>query len=207
VGQSLHVFVYFDYQCPYSYLTTAVADQVCLERNVTFRWRPVSLYAEPGLQLNDLAPDPVVWRAEMEDLERQAVSSGLPFRVPLRTCDTYGARQAAEFARDLGPVAYGRVHRALFRAFFGEGVDLGIRDQLLAVCEDAGVDRQALAEALTDERYAGDLADIAEEARQYGVDNLPCMLVGRYRIVGSAPADVVVVAIDRAAEDPGREAG
>lgn len=198
---ALNVFVYFDYQCPHSYLTTAVADQVRLERNVSFHWRPVPLYTEPGLELIDLTPDPTAWRADMKDIERRAASSGLPFRVPLRTFDTYGARQAAEFARDLGPVAYERVHRALFRAFFGEGVDLGICDRLLAVCEDAGVDRQALAEALTDERYAGGLADITEEALHYGVDSLPSMLVGRYRIIGSAPADVVVSAIDRAVGD------
>lgn len=201
------LFAYFDYQCPHCYLATAAVERARLARNISVAWRPVELYAEAGLELAELVEDPVAWSDQLADLEARARTEGLPFRRPAKTIDTTSARQAAEFARDLGPDVFERVHRALFRAYFGEGTDLGDEDLLLSLCEDAGVDRHALAEALSDGRYVSHLADAEEEARRYGVDRLPTMLIGRYRIVGASPPDIIVGAVDRAGAGERMESG
>lgn len=221
------VWFYGDYGCPFSYLVDRRLELLARERSIRVRWRPLALYPEvrheraggvgasrdPGRARGSEESAEAALESGGETLEsvdeglrvelrRAAAELGLPLQVPAPEVDTRGALQAAEFARDLGPARFRRLHRALFRALLAEGRDLGARGVLLEVAEEAGVDREALERALEDRRYEPALEEAREEAESYGIQGTPALLFGRFLILGAAP----MAELERAAERAEREA-
>jgi predicted DsbA family dithiol-disulfide isomerase len=74
---------------------------------------------------------------------------------------------------------------------FEEGRDISDTEVLLDLAEDAGVDREGLGAALEDGRYEAALGEVEEEAERYAIDATPTLLIGRYKLVGAAPLDVL----------------
>lgn len=201
---SVSVYGYIDYVCPYSYVAAARIRRLEEERDLAVYWRPLPIYAavpSDGLPLEQLGYPPEE-RAELErDVEGQARQLDLPLRMPDFVANSYEALQAAEFAKDVGPEAFRECHWRLFRSYFVENRNLGKRAALLSVCEEAGLDRTALEEALEDGRYEDELERARAEAAEYGIEGTPAFLFGRHKVLGSAPMEVLREAADRAEED------
>jgi len=219
------VFAYVDYACPFSYVGDTLLDRILGETEISARAfrRPLTFLGE-GSEGGDAGPEGesrggACGEREGRDLrpgrygpeerlriEREvgvrAAELGIPFRMPERVPDPREPLQASEFAKDLGPDLFRRVHRALFGAVWAEGRDVGRRGELLEVCAAAGADRHALSEALEDARYKGELEVARKEADRYGITGTPAFLFGRHKVVGAAPAEVMRDALARAARDP-----
>ncbi len=96
------------------------------------------------------------------------------------------ALEAAEFARDAG--LYEQAHERLLRAYFYEGENVGLKEILLRLLGEIGLDRQGLSEALDDGVYAGRLRQAREQAKEYDVTALPTFITnGRDKLVGAKP--------------------
>lgn len=209
-GGRVQVYFYGDYVCPFSYVEDArVREVVRGEEGVDLHWRPLPIHpAVPsdGLPADELGYAPDEWSRIRREVREQAEAAGVPLEMPDFVANSRGALQAAEFAKDVAPDAFRRVHRALFQAFFVDGRNLGETAVLLDVCEEAGLDRRALETALEDDRYAEELAIAEREASRYGIEGTPTVLFGRHKVVGAAPSDVLRDALDRAGRDaaPGR---
>ncbi|MCL7985331.1 MAG: hypothetical protein M8872_08785, partial [marine benthic group bacterium] len=54
-----------------------------------------------------------------------------------------------------------------------------------------GLDPEGLRHAVSDGRYDGELARAEEEAERYAIDSVPTLLIGRRKIVGAAPAELL----------------
>ena len=67
--------------------------------------------------------------------------------------------------RATSPALFREFHRALFRAYFEEGRDLGDADVLGAIAREAGADDQGLMQALADSTYAAVIDDTTRAAR------------------------------------------
>ena len=194
------LWLYGDVACPWSYLALARIRQLAAERPVAVGWRPLSRLfrtragEDPeGQSLEGSVPALLPLAAEFESL-------GLPFESPPPDLDSRDALLAIEFARDLGQKALDRTLDGLFAANFSRLADLDDREELLDVCLDLGLDREALGSALEDERYEAEL-DLAEaEAGRYGIEQIPTILAGRLKIVGAAPPDVLSMVVSRALE-------
>lgn len=196
-------------------MTRARLDRLRTERPVEVAWRPLLTRPEPrpgepgGPGGAGEAPaaeerrggspgEPEALPAELRDAAREL---GLPLRPPARRPDPRPGLEAAEFARDLGAAAFRLAQEALFRACFERGLDIGDREVLLTVAEEAGLDREGLEAALEDGRYRSELEAVLEEAERYGIPGTPTLLFGRFKLVGAAPLEEMRRAADRAAED------
>lgn len=213
----VRVWFYGDYGCPFSYLVDRRLELLGRERPLEVAWRPLALYPDAvrrrgaGVGARDghaAGSEPVAGGEGglRRDLARAAAELGLPLCLP-GPADTREALQAAEFARDLGPAAFGRLHRALFRAHLGEGRDIGARAVLLELAEEAGVDREGLERALEDGRYESELERAREEAERYGIEATPGLLFGRFLLVGAAPLAELRRAAERAERETVRPRG
>ncbi len=194
-------FLYGDYACPHSYLADSRLRLLASETDLTIAWRPLPIYgpeAERDWRL--LSEDSSSLSSCVEELGRAAAQLGLSFRLPDRPPATRRALQGGEFARDCGPAEFDRFHRAVFRAVFSDGADVGDPQVLAQVADRAGIDSAALEAALEDGRYDSALEEVEAEAARYGITSTPTVLIGRYQIVGAAPLDVLKSTIDRAAE-------
>lgn len=192
------VFLYGHYACPHTFVAQGRLDVLASETPVAVGWRPLApargdaavdwrWIAGAGEDLVDVLPA----------LRRDAAALGLTLSLPASPPDPRRALQAAEFARDCGADVFARLHRRLFRAVFEEGRDIADVDVLLDLAVDAEVDREGLSAALDDGRYETALREAEEEAERYAIDATPTLLVGRYKLVGAAPLDVLRATLGR----------
>ena len=198
------VFLYGDYVCPFSYVVDARVRRLGDELDLRVHWRPLSIHpAVPtdGLPMEQTGRPPEEWARVEAGVSEMAREEELEFTLPDFVANSHEALQAGEFARDLGGEAFERAHRALFRAYFVEGLNLGRREVLLDVAEEAGLDRQGLEGALEDARYEEELDRVSREASRYDIEGTPTLLFGRHKVVGAAPEDVLREAAERARAD------
>jgi predicted DsbA family dithiol-disulfide isomerase len=90
----------------------------------------------------------------------------------------YGAKQGREDA----------VAENLFRAYFLEGANLSDKAALASVGERAGLDRAALAAYLASEDGREEVLRADLEARQAGINGVPCFIFNRRTAVSGAQA-------------------
>lgn len=193
-----HVFLYGHYACPHTFMAQGRLDVLASEAPVAVGWRPLAPVR------GDEAAD---WRwitGSGEDLadvlpalRRDAAALGLTLSLPASPPDPRLALQAAEFARDCGADVFARLHRRLFGAVFEEGRDIADVNVLLDLAADVEVDREGMSAALEDGRYETALREAEEEAERYAIDATPTLLVGRYKLVGAPPLDVLRSTLER----------
>lgn len=200
-SEPVRVYAYWDYSCPFSRVAAHRVRRLGDERPLRVSWRPYEVHPglpEDGLPAKELGYAPDDWSRLLEAVGEMAREEGLEMEVPAFVPRTSEALQAALFARDVGRGAFERLHRALFRAFFVDGVNIGRREVVLEVADGVDVDREGLGRALEDERYLDELRGVRAEADRYDIDGTPSFLFGRHKVIGAAPMDVLREAADRA---------
>ena len=186
------LFLYGDYACPHSYIADARLELLASEAKVAITWRPLPTFdRESRRDWLVLSEDPSRLESCVEELRRAAAQLGLPFRLPELPPASRPALQASEFARDCGPTEFRRFHRALFRAVFSEELDIGDPLVLAAIAEQTGIDSTGLGAALEDGRYNSTLEEVEAEAARYEITSTPTVLMGKWKLVGAAPLDVL----------------
>lgn len=206
---AVSAFLYGHYACPHTYVTQGRLDLLASEAPLKVVWRPLPpAEAGTGIVAWSVVGDEDVPLAEtVQALRRDAAALGLTLSLPEAPPDPRLALQAAEFARDCSPAGFARLHRALFRAVFVDGRDIGGRDLVLELAEAAGLDTEGLAAALDDGRYERTLREVEVEAARYAIDATPTILLGKYKLVGAAPLEVLGKTLERALEDLDAEVG
>lgn len=183
----LRILVFSDYICPWCYIGLARIERLQREFPIDVIWAPYELHPETPPEGTPLAAAPGSRRAAMQALLMQiAADEGIELASPRRLSNSRLALEAAEYARDQSPDAFEMLHRALFRAYFVEGRDLGEPETVLALGEAAGLDRAALAKALEERRYAAQVDAWVGWAREHGIGGTPTFLFdGRFALTGA----------------------
>ncbi len=89
----------------------------------------------------------------------------------------------------------------LFRAYFGEGIDVGDRSALASLAAEVGLNGDTGARLASPEDRDAVTAEV-EEAYRLGVTGVPCFIIdNRYAVVGAQPAEILVEAIRKAAAE------
>ncbi len=206
----ISAFLYGHYACPHSYIAQGRLDLLASEAPVRVVWRPLPPVERIAGTGADVAGAAAWSRATGDDgsisdtlqsLRRDAAGLGLTLSLPPTPPDPRTALQAAEFARDCGAGEFDRLHRALFRAVFVDGRDIEEEAVVLELAESSGVDREGLEAALEDARYEQTLREVEAEAERYAIEATPTILLGRYKLVGAAPLEVLGETLERALGD------
>ena len=126
---------------------------------------------------------------------RFAAGFGVALRVPDRSPNTRAALAVAEYAR-----SQGRLHpfrAAAMAAHWRDGRDLE-DPQVLAECAlEAGLDPAAAVAAVDDPLTQRRVAAMGRDAARAGVTGIPTFLVGRRRVVGCQPYEVLAEAAEQ----------
>lgn len=130
-----------------------------------------------------------------------AAEAGLTYDFErLQHTKTLKAHELLHFAK-----AHGRqleLEELLFRAYFTEGVHVGRLDELVRLAEEAGLDGPAAREALDSGRYADDVQEDIDRARQLGITGVPFFVLdGKYGVSGAQPAEVFAQALSQVAAE------
>ena len=158
---SLWIDVWSDFVCPFCYLQTPVLDQL---RNaygdaVEIRWHAFELRPEPT-PLPAVNSDALIdtWEKSVYPL---AAERGVTVRLPLVNPRSRKAFETAIFARESN--RYDLVHRAIFKAYFEDGIDIGDTDALLDIAATCGIDPELLEESLAE----GEFTDLVIEDEDF----------------------------------------
>lgn len=211
----VRITVWSDYVCPFCYLEEPVLEQVREEYGdrVEIHWRAFELRPDP---VPTLDPDGeylhTTWNASVYPMAKRR---GMTLRLPPVQPRSRRALEAAEFAREQG--RYEQMHRALFRAFFEDGLDLDDPEVLLEVGRSVGLDAEELQTVLEQGRYTEVVLRDERLAQELGISGVPAMLVASAEapleeaevVMGAQPYAQVRAAVERAlrGESLGRHTG
>ncbi len=143
---------YFDFSSPYGYIASQVADE--MERRIgrPLKWRPTLL--GPVFKITGQAPlveIPMKGEYSRKDFARSARLHKVTYRQPGKfPIFTVAALRAFYWMDELDPTKARALAKALYRAYFTEGKDIGASATVVEVAKSAGIDEAAVAAALED---------------------------------------------------------
>jgi len=147
--------------------------------SVTVRWRPFLLgpiFKAQGWDTSPFNLYPAKGRYMVRDCERQCAALGVAFRLP----DPFpqNTLTAARVALAALPEGWGEdFSRAVYRAQFAEGRQIGSPDVIREIVRDLGHDDAVLARAQSD-AIKQELRATTEEAQRLGIFGAPSFVAG-----------------------------
>src|SRR5262249_22462003 len=142
----------FEFSSPYGYIAAEIAQETEERIGRPMTWRPMLL--GPVFKITGQQPlvnVPMKSEYSKRDFVRTARLHGVSFTYPAKlTINTVAAARAFYWVNDQDPGKARTLAKALYRAYFREGRDISVLENLLDVAKATGVDAQALAQALED---------------------------------------------------------
>ncbi len=171
---------WFDYGSPYSYLADTQLEGLCARTNADLVYCPMLLggiFKATGNR--SPAQEPVEAKRHYGALEmrRWVEYYGVPFRNnPFFPINTLGIMRASVAAQQLG--SFAPFHRAIYPAFWVDGLDLGDSEVLARVLEEAGLDPAGILASAAQQEVKDELRGATERAVARGVFGAPSFFVG-----------------------------
>ncbi len=164
---------YFDFSSPYGYIASELVDGFEQRVGRAVTWRPMLL--GPILKLTGQPPlieIPIKGDYARRDFARSARHHKIAYRHPEKfPIGTVAAMRAFYWTHDHDHGQARALAKALFRAYFSQGHDIGSVPAVLEVARGAGIDAAGLAAALEDpalKERAKREVDCAVAARVFG---------------------------------------
>lgn len=114
--------------------------------------------------------------------------------------NTAKANELLHFAKARGKQA--EMKERLFRAYWAEGRRLGRVDELVELAGEIGLDREAARRALEASEYAEAVRADLEQARRYGIQGVPFLVLGeKYGLSGAQEPETFLLALETLAQE------
>ena len=176
-GSPLQFF--FDFSSPYGYLAAQKIDALAAKHGRTVDWRPMLLgvvFKQTGAA--PLTEVPVKGPYSKRDFARSARFHGVEFRMPpVFPIPAQAPARIVLWAKQGSPADGAKVARALYRAYFVDGLDISKADVAADVAGRAGFDAAAARAAVDDPAIKDALKREVEAAIAAGVFGSPFVIV------------------------------
>ena len=178
---------YFEFSSPYGYIAAELAED--FERRVgrPVTWRPILLgpvfKVTGGSPLTEI---PVKGEYSKRDFARSARLHKIAYNHPAKfPIGTVAPLRAFYWTSDRDPKQARALARALYKAYFVDGVDISAPAAVLDVAASVGIDRATLAAALDDPAVKDRAKREVESAIAAGVFGSPFFVVDGEAFWGS----------------------
>jgi predicted DsbA family dithiol-disulfide isomerase len=196
-----------DVMCPWCYIGKRRLEQA-LERSpyeLEIHWRPFQLDGTlpPGGKDRQAYLAEKFGSAEQASQIYENVSAagdleGIPFafdKIEVSP-NTLDAHRLIRWAGGAGQDLQDRIVESLFQAYFIYGENIGDRDVLVRIAEDAGMDGELVGEMLEKDADKDLVSREIELSHKMGVTGVPTFIVdNKYAIIGAQPAEQLLEAI------------
>lgn len=166
---------WFDFASPYAYFASLWIDELAAKHRLSVHWRPFLLgavFQATGMQ--PLIKGSLRGNYAIRDWNRLARKMNVPFVLSeAHPFSPVAAARAFLWLEQIAPELSVPFARSIFQASFAKGADLRDGTALLDLGESAGVDRSALAAALTRSDLKQRFRAQTEEALLRGVFGSP----------------------------------
>ena len=174
-------------------------DRLQLEYGVELRWTVFPLHPETpeaGLELAELfGGREEEIKAVRARLHQLAAAEGLPLAERSRTYNSRRAQELGKWAEEQGKGDPFR--RAVYRAFFVEGLNIAQVDDLVRIAETVGLPGNEARAVLATGSFAAAVDADWQRAGELGVTAVPTHLCAGRRLVGFSPYEDFVRLIGR----------
>lgn len=175
------IHFYFDLASPYAYLASESIDALGEDVGREVIWKPFVLGAVFKATGNDMPARIKAKAAWMtKDLAMHARVLDVPFRFPrafpIRSIALMRALLGAEERG--GQRALRKLAHAMYRVYWGEGIDVSSEEGLRLAAERAGMDADQLVADNDRPELKARLAELTQEAIDAGAFGAPTMIVG-----------------------------
>jgi predicted DsbA family dithiol-disulfide isomerase len=105
---------------------------------------------------------------------------------------TYNSRLAQELAKWAETQSGGaEIHAAMYRAYFVDGLNIALLDNLLTVVRQLGLPEDEARDVLVSRRFRDAVDADWRRCRDLGITAVPTFVVGRDGVVGAQPYEVL----------------
>jgi predicted DsbA family dithiol-disulfide isomerase len=205
--------VFSDVICPWCYVGQRRLEKALNalgeEHQVEVRWRPFELNPQmprDGMERRAYrAARFGNWeqaRARDAQLAQIGAQEGIAFAFEqiARTPNTFTAHRLVWLAQREGVEE--EVVRALFRAYFTEGRDVGDPETLVRVGAEAGLDADRVRQFLAGSEGAAEVRRSEERAHALGISGVPAFVIeGRYVIEGAQRPELITASLQQIAAE------
>lgn len=194
------VDIWSDVACPFCYIGKRhfeqAVSQAGLKDQINVEWRSFQL--DPNAPEKDDRTIYQILAAKYDQTEERAkdmsmnvvmmgANAGLDFNMDqLQPANTFDAHRLIHFAKSEGK--QDEMKEVLLRAYFVEGKHVGDSETLIALAEDAGLDKGKAFIVLDSDQYADDVQEDIQAAQTIGIQGVPFFLINKkYGISGAQP--------------------
>lgn len=134
---------------------------------------------------------PAQFAQSQEMIRERGAQLGFHFDMVKRTriFNTFDAHRLLHWAEEAGQQL--ALKQALFRAYFGEGLDPGDHDVLVRIAAEVGLDAGIAREILGSDRFASEVRARERFYRSQGIEGVPAIIINeRHLIEGGQPVAV-----------------
>ena len=170
---------YFEFSSPYGYIASQLAEDFEKRIGRPLRWRPILL--GPVFKLTGQSPlteVPLKGDYSKRDFQRSAGLHKVAYKQPAKfPIGTVAAMRAFYWVADRDPALARKLAKALYAAYFVDGIDIGAAPAVIGIAKSVGVDAAALAAALEDPALKERAKKEVEGAIAAGVFGSPFFIV------------------------------
>ncbi len=174
-------------------------DRLQRDFGVELRWSVFPLHPEVPEEGMDLAELFVGREGQIAAMQARlcqlSIEEGLPLAERNRTCNSRRAQELGKWAESLGKGK--SFMMAVYRAYFADGRNIALVNELVKIAEDAGLPGDEVGEVLATQCFAEAVDDDWRRARELGISGVPTHLCGGRKIVGFSPYEDFVRLIGR----------
>ena len=143
---------------------------------------------EAGMELSELFAGREAMIAEMQTrLSQVAAAEGLPLTLRSRTYNSRRAQELGKWAESWGKGD--AFHRAVYHAYFVEGVNIALVDELMALAESVGLPADEARRVLMTGSFAPAVDADWHRSRELRITAVPTHLCGGKRLAGFSSYD------------------
>lgn len=198
---ALKIVMFSDFICPFCYIGFEVIRKLKSEFDFQLEWRGFQIHPEwpaEGIPAARAIADPAAREAVWQRIGAMAQATGLKMTPPAVFTNSRAALAATEFAREAGQDEV--LEERIFRAYFNEGSNIGDPAIVTRLAGEAGLDADAVGDAIESPKYELKLKNNALAAHQRDVSGVPTFFIGDYPLVGAQSADAMRSILQRATE-------
>lgn len=199
----LKATVFSDYICPFCYIGELRLDRLREHYDLRVNWCAIEIHPQTppeGQPIEALGYDSDRWHAMMASLNDMAAAEGVTLKEHDFTTNSRSSLLLAESAKLLGRDIFYRVHQSLFEAFFVQGLNIGDRDILKTLAQEAGMSDSQVTAAWQDGASSQKLEQYRKAALELGVSATPTFFIGEQRLDGAVPYEQLLAAAQVATE-------
>lgn len=163
-------------------------DKLRKEFDLNIRWSVFPLHPETpedGLELTDLFAGKVDIDSMLKHLYQVAKELELPIGKRTRTYNSRRAQELGKWAEEQG--AGEAFHRAVYRAYFVDGRNIALPDELANITKEVGLDSDVALQVIDEQSYAAAVDADWQRAKELGVTAVPTGIFQQRALVGFQP--------------------